>query len=153
MGFGNLSAHKAGGWKAQSSRVRRWHERFVNSCRGSSSSPEERLDFFLAFCHNCYALRDWLQNDDVISKGRLDMLMQNTQSLRVCRDIANGSKHLKINMPSVDPDFSIGREYCGSQIPERWFVLAGNDLIDALSLSDECLNAWQAFLQEHNLSM
>ena len=151
MGYGDLSAHKAGGWIAQADRVLRWHERLVSSCTNSASTPEERLDFLLAFCQNCYALRDWLEKDGAASKDQLDALMQSSQPLRVCRDIANGSKHLKVDWPSVDPIFLIRREYCGPEIPERWFIIAGDDLVDTLALASQCVDAWQIFLQDHKL--
>lgn len=153
MGYLDLSAHKTGGWEAQLDRVWRWHERLAESCADPTSSPEERVDFLLAFFQNCYALRDWLKNDAAVSNNELDVVMQDNQCLRVCRDIANGSKHLKIDRPSVDPGFSIGREYCGDRTPERWFVIVGNDFVDALALSNECLDAWRTFLRGHGLNL
>ena len=151
MGYGDLSAHKAGSWIAQADRVWRWHERLVSSCANSASTPEERLDFLLAFCQNCYALRYWLEKDGAVSKDQLDALMQSSQPLRVCRDIANGSKHLKVDRPSIDPKFSIGREYCGPEIPERWLVITGDDFVDTLTLASQCVDAWRMFLQDHRL--
>lgn len=147
MGYLDLSAHKVGGWTAQADRVWRWHERLANSCANAASSPEERIDFLLAFCQNCYALRDRVEKDGAASKDELDTLMQNSLSLRVCRDIANGSKHLKVDRPSVDPNFSIGREYCGAEMPERWFVIVGDDLVDSLALANQCVDSWRIFLR------
>lgn len=117
----------------------------------SASTPEERFDFLLAFCQNCHALRDWFEKDGAVSKDQLDALMQSNQPLRVCRDIANGSKHLKVDRPSVDQNFSIGREYCGPEIPDRWFVIVGDDLVDTLALASQCVDAWRMFLQDHGL--
>ncbi len=151
MGCLNLSAHKIGGWKAQADRVWRWHARLVNSSANSASSPDERIDFFLTFCQNCYALRDWLEKDNAVPKDRLDTLIQGLLPLRICRDIANGSKHLKVNSPSIDANFSIGREYCGSEKPEQWFVIAGDDLVDVLALADQCVTGWKKFLKDQGL--
>ena len=153
MGYLDHSAHKAGGWEAQANRVWRWHERLVRSCADPTSSPEERVDFLLAFCQSCYALRDWLKNDAAVPKDELDVLMQDNECLRICRDIANGSKHLKVDRPSVDPNFSIGREYCGAERPEQWFIIAGDNLLDTVDLARKCVNAWQNFLTDHGLRL
>src|SRR6266508_3133572 len=151
MGFEGLSAHKATGWRAQATRLERWHRRLEAVASDPAASTEDRLDFFLTFCQNCYALRDWLEKDAAVSKNDLDQLMVGTYALRVCRDIANGSKHLTVTRPSVDANFSIGREYQGRGQPERWFVIAGTDLLDALALARDCRDAWNVFLGQHNL--
>lgn len=151
MGYLDLSAHKVGGWKAQADRVWRWHERLAGACVDSNSSPEERVDFLLAFCQSCDALWDWLKNDGAASKDELDALMKNNWCLRVCRDIANGSKHLRIDRPKVDPNFSIGREYCGTKRAERWFIIVGNDPLDILDLARQCVDTWRSFLKKRGL--
>jgi hypothetical protein len=86
-----------------------------------AGSFQERLDFFLAFFLNCYALRDWFINSNSISQTEMDELIKSDEAMRLCRDICNRSKHLTLNRPaSTEPNFSIGREYNPSG--DRFFV-------------------------------
>lgn len=116
--------------------------------------PVDRLDVLLTFFQNCYALRDWIQNDERAPKTDLDTLMSSSEALRICRDICNGSKHLTISHPSIDADFSIGREYIpcslvtGLPSPHRWFIVAGTEKHDVLELAGECMKTWELFLEE-----
>jgi len=126
--------------------VRRWHHRFLSACADGTRTPADRLDFFLAFAQNCYSLRDWLDRDARASKPALDDLMSRTPALQICRDVANGSKHLVISKPSIDAAFSIGREYTGRDQPERWFLVAGTHFLDAVEFTNECVRVWEEFL-------
>ncbi|MEA2570454.1 MAG: hypothetical protein QOI24_2455 [Acidobacteriota bacterium] len=72
--------------------------------------------------------------------------MSETTALRICRDIANGSKHFVIRKPSVDRFFSIGREYQGQGRPERWFVVAGTEFLDVVDFAGQRAHAWDSFL-------
>src|SRR5262249_11565420 len=104
------SAENILSWRSQHDRLKRWSRRLHEF--GDDGSFQERLDFFLAFFLNCYALRDWFINSNSISQIELDNLIQSNEAMRLCRDICNRSKHLTLNRPaSTDPNFSIGSEY------------------------------------------
>ena len=154
MGTG-VSLHTIFGWQSQYERMLRWHRRVLEYPPTRSSSPEadEYLDFLLAFFLNCFSLRDWLENSQTVSLNELKKLFDESLDLRICRDIANGAKHFEIRRPSVDEKPSIVRElepdpYFGQYAYPgiRLIIYAGNEVRDLLTLTTNCVNAWQMFL-------
>jgi hypothetical protein len=107
------------------------------------------------FFQNCFALRDWLKNSGALPAAEIDVLFANTIPLKLCRDICNGTKHFSINSPSIDPHFSIFREFDPSRI-FRISVIAGgrghpSEKRDLLEVADACLEAWKTFLKRKGL--
>lgn len=86
--------------------IKRWHGRLraVNS----EESPEF-ADYAVVVLLHCFAMRDWLINSGV-DRRRVEELFASTE-LQVCRDVANGTKHLRITRPSVDEHQEILRIY------------------------------------------
>jgi hypothetical protein len=105
----------------------------------------------LAFFLNCYALRDWLVNGDVLGSEVIDAAIQADFHMGLCRDLCNRSKHLMLSRPSVDPDFSIVRTYRGQDQPPGIVVLAAGKMIDLHDLAAQCMIFWGNFLQGHGL--
>lgn len=137
------------GWQGQYRRTRRWFDRLVSVSTGLGRLPmDEQIDFALVFFQNAYHVRDYLQQEGAASKAQLDQLMSSTLVLRVCRDLANGAKHRKINNASVDSEPWILREY---RPPEWVLVVKAGEKFDLLSLANDCLRAWDDFLAGHNL--
>ncbi len=160
MGIGS-SLHTVFGWQGQYDRLLRWHQRISEYPVTKPSSPEadEYLDFVLAFFLNCYSLRDWLSKSGAATKVDLDDLFRRNFDLQLCRDICNGSKHLKADRnPSVDGDPSIVREvvpdpYYGELAypGPRLVVVTGDHQRDILELAKSCVDAWRNFLQGRGL--
>ncbi|MBN6742583.1 hypothetical protein JKG47_19115 [Acidithiobacillus sp. MC6.1] len=143
MGIG-WSTHRNGGWRGQFDRATRWHER-VRSAAATGSSDLE--DFAFAFFQNCYHLREWMLKTSGATQQELDGLFAQNRELQLCRDICNGTKHLSINRPSVDANFSIGREYAPQELSgSRMFVIADAHY-DLLGLADRCMELWQQFVE------
>ena len=100
-------------WMAQFLRLTRWYER-ISSLK--SKSENERLNAFdfdtlVAFFHNCYHLRDWIQCSKPSLENALDALFKDNFEMGACRDICHGYKHKKLHSPSHDGDFNLYREY------------------------------------------
>jgi hypothetical protein len=159
MGLG-LSVHKTGGWKSQYERMRRWHRLVheIGRARKSIGDTEQEHDFIYAYFQNCYHLRDWLQNSSMATAEELREFFRLNEPMGVCRDICNGTKHWQIDRPSVDADFSIGREYVPANWPgerphvnQSWFIVAGQSKHDIFQLADTCMALWDSFLQRKNL--
>jgi len=159
MGIGS-SLHTVFGWQGQYDRLLRWHQRIAEYPVTKPSSPEadEYLDFVLAFFLNCFALKDWLRNANVVDGNEVDKFVHSDPDLQICRDICNGSKHYKITTPSIDDSFSIVREV----VPDPHFgefaypgprlvIYAGENQHDILELAKSCIDAWRNFLQERGL--
>jgi hypothetical protein len=156
MGIG-WSLQKNDGWRGQMARIRRWHERVIQAANSGSLDLE---DFVFLFFQNCYLLREWLLKTSNVDHKDIEALFASMPQLRVCRDICNGTKHLTLNNPSVDPDFSIGREYDpSSPSGHRLFIIAhgtkdwaANGKYDLLQLSSDCVDAWAAFIAKQNVT-
>jgi len=104
-----LSEHLGSGWKGQFARTIRWHERVaaLGARDDLGISPTTAFDYLYAFFQNCYHLRDWLKNAGAASDAELQAFMTGNHEMAICRDIANGTKHLRISAPSVDAKPSI----------------------------------------------
>jgi len=151
------SLHTSLGWRGQLDRVRRWHKRVreIGWEPGFSGGTVDNLDVLFAFFQNCYHLRDWLERSRTMSKQQLDNFFQEHEEMQICRDICNGTKHLEISKPSVDADFSIGREYEPGYRPcldESYFVIAYGDMHDLFDLADSCMRLWESFLTRNGLA-
>jgi hypothetical protein len=148
MGFDGNTLQRLQGWQGQFTAVLRWHER-VQVAANAERSPDE-LDFLLAFFINCYALRDWLLAAGAIDRTSLDDFMRSHVQMRLCRDIANGFKHMELSQPSVDATFSLQNEYVPKDWPGKYkypngkWVICADDQLDwhqfgLVELADECV--------------
>jgi len=144
------SIHRNGGWKGQLERTERWYSRFVAfSARPSAEDPHALEDCAFAFFQNCHHLREWVQQTSDVKQQQLDQLIANHTELQLCRDLANGTKHLNITYDNVvDRHFSIAREYdpCnGGDRRIRLCLIAGKTY-DLRALAGRCLAIWKEFL-------
>jgi hypothetical protein len=141
------SAENILSWRSQYDRIKRWSVRLREF--GSDEMDQERLDFYLAFFLNCYSLRDWLINSNAIPRSDLDELIQSSVAMCVCRDLCNRSKHLILNNPSADKDFSIVREYTPNG--NRFFIVVFDKSHDLFEIAVACIQFWSDFLTSHKL--
>ncbi|MEW6775171.1 MAG: hypothetical protein AB1405_02680 [Bdellovibrionota bacterium] len=138
-------------------RVLRWQGRVHGR---SHASPDEFMDHLYALFQNCFAMRDWLENSEVIPGESLSEIFSAFE-LRLCRDICNGTKHLEITRPSVDANFMTVREYAPPPIskldealssPEYKLVLiAADNKYDLVELADQCVDILRNALSTRNL--
>lgn len=148
----SFSAHSIHGWGDQLFRMLRFQERALKS-----DDEGDILDFTIAFFQNCYHLKDWVpifENiEDAAWQEKWQTFIEQNECIRYCRDICNGTKHLKIDNPSMDADFSIYRDFEEVEGFEDgkfigWFLLADDKRISLNQLMDDCINAWKVFLKE-----
>jgi hypothetical protein len=133
------SWHNSSGWEGQLERTKRWHSRLK-----SADTLEDAEDFVFTFFQNCYALREWLTRS-AFDPTFVKELFTKTPELRLCRDLANLTKHGDLSRPpSTGRQPSIAREYvdpghgwCGGD--SRLVVLSQGRKIDAMNLADRCL--------------
>ena len=136
-----LSAENIRGWRSQLQRVHRWHERLKQP-----ADDVDRLDTYLAFFINCYALRDWFDKSGAVSKATIDRHISNSECMGICRDLCNRSKHFSISNPSFDEQFSLVREYRGETEPNAWIILSCGKKVELYTLARECLEFWDRFI-------
>jgi hypothetical protein len=76
-------------------RVLRWQQRLHAIVSEHYDDGDAVVDHALALLQNCFSMRDWLSSS-LPSKGTEIQNLFSSPSLRLCRDLANGSKHLAI---------------------------------------------------------
>jgi hypothetical protein len=93
-------------WKDQWNRMIRWKADLDRTYCGRSDGlgTEDALDHALAFFVACFHLGDWLQHDGFTGARAY---AKSDPALRVCRDLANGHKHLVLDRSASAPDTAV----------------------------------------------
>jgi len=148
-----FSSENTLGWRTRYEAVRRWRGRCGQCFAGDAcTNDNDFVDFFLAFMVTCYSLRDFVIHTGEVEKGELDKLIQDCEPMRLCRDICNRGKHYAISRPSVDAQWSLGREHIPwSGGKHKYFLIAGGKKYDPLRLVGECERFWGNLIDEKRL--
>ena len=86
----------------QLERTKRYHRRIQEIYSGiyssSGHSKEAYDDDVVSFFIHCYHVRDWIVhlNRLGITARQVDSFIDSHRELRICTDLANGSKHCKL---------------------------------------------------------
>lgn len=106
-----FSADTIGGWQNHFDRMGRWQSRALTAANNPADYDfADATDFVLAYFLWCHSLRDWLLKSGV-PQADLDRELSQYPIWKICRDVANRTRHLKLTMNPNDKDWSIGREY------------------------------------------
>lgn len=135
----------------QWARVLRWYQRVLNADCCPNANTDEVVDFSLAFFLNCFSLRDWLRRSPRVTAKEVSDLFSSPE-LKLCRDLANGYKHLHLDKPSVDANFSLHREY-DPTMPrrERLSLVADWTKYDVVGLSTDCVSQLRSYMTDKGL--
>jgi len=141
--------------------MKRWQVRL-----NESKSFEERdVDDFCAFFTCCFHLKDWLKADPAldaeIGRAAETLIASATVALRLCADIANGSKHFVIDkLVRHSADALVERLLADSEPaidlpldPEKEMIIVYADgaAWPALWVANRCVQVWERFLVKHGL--
>jgi hypothetical protein len=87
------------GWKAQWARVHRRFDDVRAVYSGRPGGTDAAIDIVQSFFESVHHLKDWLGNDPSsgVTKADGDRLINESPVLKLCADLANGSKHLKLS--------------------------------------------------------
>jgi hypothetical protein len=145
---GEVSGAVAPTWHEQYERMLRWLERLSES----TTHDDRHLDDFHAFFITCFHLKDWLQEDPAVDtkiRGEVEGFLASNLWLRLCADLANGSKHLDVNKtPRYDLPARLEKRTGKGSIV---VVTQGKNEWPALVIAKKCARAWQPFLVGHAL--
>lgn len=72
----------------------------------NARTPADAEDYLYAFFQNCYHLRDWLLG--TYSQDAIDDFLKSTLPMRICRDVANLTKHFALDW--IKGDVALFRE-------------------------------------------
>ena len=139
----------------QFDRMKRWYDRVRKISEGKEHNlpTDYYQDEVYAFFINCYHLKDWIKNDAEthVASEEVEKFVNNSEFLKVCGDLCNGSKHLTIRNPKNSRDTHIdGRHFAlhlgsGPIIHIEYDVVSGNKVYDAFSLASKCVQEWEEF--------
>lgn len=144
----------------QFERIKRWHQRLeeIYVGREHDRSTDYYQDVLYAFFQNCFYLRDWLINSGAVSKIAIDNLINADEDMKMCRDLCNGSKHLMIRDPSIDPNIKVKNKdialELGAGMPQIkiiYWIEARGGVYHAFDVATRCLVIWKRFLTQHSL--
>ncbi|QXX27523.1 hypothetical protein JMJ84_14030 [Salmonella enterica subsp. salamae] len=130
-----------------------------------SSSGHDKEDYdddVISFFIHCYHIRDWIieLNTLNIKSGQVDIFINKHQALKICADLANGSKHCKLTRSlrtGHQPHIAAKQKqtstwYSGTGGGEvmtcKYTILCDGKLYDALQLARECIQLWDSYISE-----
>lgn len=153
----------------QLERTKRYLEkiRVIYSGIFSSAGHDKRSydDDVISFFIHCYHVRDWIihQNCVGVTAAEVDKFIDSHLPLRICADLANGSKHCKLTKkPRTErqPHIS-GKEYRttiwyseeggGENMRAKYTISSYMKIHDALLLAEECVVLWEGFVEQMRL--
>jgi hypothetical protein len=155
-------------YQEQLARVRRSLARVENwSVNPQLELPQERQveyeDMLFAFFQNCWHLKDWIKNDAAAPRtlaGPIEQLCGQHQSLLLCADVANGTKHLRLTSPRVGgqvvpeimvrltDSFVTGESTSQIRYVYKITDATGNSF-DALTVARQAIRDWETLITTH----
>jgi hypothetical protein len=124
---------------------------------------EVSSDTFANFVITAHSICDWIENDPSVPAAARSALpaMRVKEKLQVCRDLANGTKHFRLNYPDatvVDATcttaYGMGRYGVGPHgVGEPTIQISFSDgrLTDGLTVAREVMAEWQQFFSDHGI--
>jgi hypothetical protein len=114
-------------------------------------SDQDFQDDMWSFFQHCWHLKDWVKNDDTVPQAARDQVVAEahaSQILMVCRDLACGTKHLKLDDPKANAVHShINITLTTGQKPAMEMEVEVNGMMcSGLKIARECVAEWQRIL-------
>lgn len=148
-------------YKEQFKRVQRWFSRFEELHCGQDNNRETDyyIDIVYTFFQNCFHLKDWLLNSKVLSKKELNKFISDSEEMRICRDLCNGSKHLILddsasidkNIRLENTNYSLSLGSADPRIKIVYFIKVNGGVRHAFNTAVRCVMLWEEFLKQKNL--
>lgn len=114
-----------------------------------------------SFFQNCWHLKDWVKNDEAISevyRKKVESDVNNIQELKVCADLANRSKHLKLTSSRVDAQVTKRNLHIYAGPPGEGFgeynfiiQLDNGNSYDAIQLAENAVKKWENLLTSYGV--
>jgi len=144
-------------YQEQMDRIKRLAEDIKRFSVAKEDNIESAIDAFTSFFIQCYHLRDWLF-ESRYSKRDIDIFINESFPLSLCKDMANRQKHRMID--KYQPAHHLVEHKYGNisspivkyYDPERKEDRFGLDieelgtLVDVIDLSEKCIEEWERFL-------
>ncbi|PWC22803.1 hypothetical protein DDT52_00590 [Brenneria roseae subsp. roseae] len=138
-------------------------EKIYSGIFSSSDHDKEGYDDdVISFFIHCYHIRDWFihLNRLNINASQVDIFINKHQALKICADLANGSKHCNLTrslrtgrQPHIagkqkETSTWLTGSGSGKVMKCKYTILCNNTLYDALQLARECIQLWDSYISE-----
>ena len=150
----------------QIARLNRLYE-FVKSKEFAELDRKLQIDIIISFFMHCYHLTDWLIKSG-IKKENIFGFIDKSYELKVCRDLANSTKHFgilenkrkqselyswdKAAWPSpITLSYDYFKKIQGEKNPEHLVLSVSDGEIDCKDFMRDCMQSWNEFLDQNNL--
>ncbi len=143
----------------QYKRMKRSYATFADIDRGrihdraSESYDDEVFAFFL----NCYHLKDWIKNDGSVglaAQNSVESFINTSHPLKLCADICNAHKHLKLKSPRSNENPRFGKKHyaflgdvAATTISVKYEIETSTGTVDAFTLATQCIDEWESFIR------
>lgn len=137
-------------------RTENWLNRLKKEKQKPNAIAGDFIDFLYAFYQNCYHIKDWLLNDPTCALTNKEIydFINKSETLKICHDLANGTKHLTLKKPKSDKDTRID-SFDIIEKNKNYFaqftVVSGEKIYDAFQLANICFIEWKKFLRDNKL--
>jgi hypothetical protein len=146
------------GWQWQWQRVQMHLKEIRAVYSGRDGGTDDALDATLSFFEVVHHLKDWLGNDSSsgLTRGDGDALIAASPMLKLCADLANGSKHFTLTSARTgDRSTGITRNdvtvSIDTGVTHRFYVGSGGTEHDALQIAEAAVAEWTGFLTSKGL--
>lgn len=136
-------------------------ERFLVRIEGPEGSSTDYDDDFWSFFQHCWHLKDWILNDDAAPAKMRESVMafvKANQALQICADLANRSKHLRVEAKRGRPPWvgaapvarnvtiMLHNDRAAESQSEHVIALQDGTRVVGLDVAREAVSAWQTFI-------
>jgi hypothetical protein len=136
-------------------RVKRYLTRIENQSRDSTDYDDDLWSFF----QNCWHLKDWVRNDPDVSASlneQIEEIVTKYPHIIVCADLANRTKHWRLDRVRVDAKFAqrnvavhVGNPTTSES--EHIITLGDGTKMVALAVAQKAVEEWQEIFTTHGL--
>lgn len=146
-------------WQSQWARVQRRLDDVRAVYTGRPGGTDDAVDVVQSFFEAVHHLKDWLGNDPSsrVTIDDAESLIRGSTVLKLCGDLANGSKHLKLKWSHTgDPSTTIARNDTTVLLgtgtsAHRFYVASAGKEYDVLQLAEAAVAEWSRFLSDRGL--
>ena len=147
-------------WTDQWERVKRRLSDVRSVYTGAAGGTVWALDSVQSFFEAVHHMKDWLGNDAsvAVTKADGDALINNSATLQLCADLANGSKHLALTTSRTgDPSTDITRNDAtvllgtGGLSKHAFYIASGGVEHSVLDVAEAAVTEWEGFLRGRHL--
>jgi hypothetical protein len=148
------------GWQEQYGRMMRSHARLSDIAEGRvSASSDDARDALFHFFQDAYHLKEWIKNDPTVTTSDVEEWIEDTEPLRLCADLCNGTKHLRLTVAKTK-DLStsfdsqsvtarpspVGSGWPGDAPLHSWTIASSGQSCDAFDLAGRVVSAWRTWI-------